>query len=93
MTFKIYGRFYLPRNKDRYVAFIQKVQWICQISKSPKKKNIPNHYPEYEIWIPKLFTVFGGKFKLQGQDSDLEYLFLEIWRFDKPIALSEKSHL
>ena len=36
----------------------------------------------------------GGKFKLQGQDSDFEYLFLEIWRFDKPIALSEKkTHL
>ena len=29
-----------------------------------------------------LFTVFGGKFKFQGQDSDLEYFF---GRFDKPI--------
>ena len=45
--------------------------------------NIPNHYPELE-----LFTVMGGKFKFQVQDSDLEYLF---WRFDKPITLSEKK--
>ena len=30
-------------------------------------------------------------FKFQGHDSDLEYIFLETWRFDKPIALSEKS--
>ena len=36
----------------------------------------------------KLFTVMGGKFKFQVQDSDLEYLF---WRFDKHIALSEKK--
>ena len=36
----------------------------------------------------KLFTVFGGKFKFQGQNSDLEYFF---GRFDKPIALSEKK--
>ena len=36
----------------------------------------------------KLFTVFGRKFKFQGQNSDLEYFF---GRFDKPIALSEKK--
>ena len=30
----------------------------------------------------------GGKFKLQVQDSDLEYLS---WRFDKHIALPEKK--
>ena len=39
----------------------------------------------------KLFTVFGGKFKFQGQDSDLDYFFFEVWRFDKPIALLEKK--
>ena len=32
----------------------------------------------------KLFTVFGGKFEFQSQDS-------EVSRFDKPIALSKKK--
>ena len=41
-----------------------------------------------------LFTGIGGQFKYQVQDSFLEYFFLEIWRFEKHIALSEKkSHL
>ena len=35
-----------------------------------------------------LFTVIGGKFKFQVQDSFLEYFF---WRFGKRIALSEKK--
>ena len=35
----------------------------------------------------------GGNFKFKVQDSDLEYFFLEIWRFEKRISLSEKSHL
>ena len=38
-----------------------------------------------------LFTVIGGKFKIQVQDSDLEYFFFEIWRFEKHITLSEKN--
>ena len=38
-----------------------------------------------------LFTVFGGKFKFQAQDSFSEYFFLEIWRSKKRIALSEKK--
>ena len=38
-----------------------------------------------------LFTDIGGKFKFQVQDRDLEYLFLEIWRFEKHIAFSEKK--
>ena len=38
-----------------------------------------------------LLTAIGGKFKLQTQDSLLEYFFLEIWRFEKRIALSEKK--
>jgi len=37
-----------------------------------------------------MFTVIGGKFIFQVQDSDLKYFF---WRFEKHIALSEKSHL
>ena len=37
--------------------------------------------------------VMGRKLKFQVQDSDLENLFLEIWRFEKHITLSEKSHL
>ena len=41
--------------------------------------------------LNELFTVFGGKFKFQVQDSDLEYFVLEIWRFDKLIELSEKK--
>ena len=36
----------------------------------------------------KLFTVMGGKFKFQVQDSDLEYLS---WQCEKHIALSEKK--
>ena len=35
-----------------------------------------------------MFTVIGGKFKFQVQDSDLEYLF---WQCEKHIALSEKK--
>ena len=30
-------------------------------------------------------------FKFQAQDSFLEYFSLEIWRFEKHIALSEKE--
>ena len=35
----------------------------------------------------------GGSFKFHVQDSFLEYFFGEIWRFEKRIALSEKSQL
>ena len=38
-----------------------------------------------------LFTIIGGKFKFQAQDSFLEYSFFEIWRSEKRIALSEKK--
>ena len=38
----------------------------------------------------KLFTVMGGNFKFQVQDSDLEEFILEIWRLEKQISLSEK---
>ena len=33
----------------------------------------------------------GRNFKFQVQDSDLEDFFLEIWRFEKQISLSEKK--
>ena len=33
----------------------------------------------------------GGNFKFQVQDSDLEFIFFEIWRFKKRITLSEKK--
>ena len=47
-------------------------------------------YPELEIWISRLlwYTIIGGKFKFQVQDSFLEYFF---WIFEKRIALSEKK--
>ena len=40
------------------------------------------------LYLNKLFTVMGGKFKFQVQDSDLEYLF---WQCEKHITLSEKN--
>ena len=30
-----------------------------------------------------MFTIIGGKFKFQAQDSFLEYLFLEIWEMSR----------
>ena len=38
--------------------------------------------------LNKLFTVMGGKFKFQVQDSDFGFFF---WRFDKQITPSEKK--
>ena len=38
-----------------------------------------------------LFIVLGGDFKFQVQGSDLKYFFLEMWRFEKQIALFEKE--
>ena len=55
-------------------GFFQKVRFVS-------KKN----YSKSLSWawnLNKLFTVMGGNFKFQVQDSDLEY-FLEIWRFEK----------
>ena len=36
-------------------------------------------------------TILNLRFKFQAQDSFLEYLFFEIWRSEKHIALSEKK--
>ena len=33
----------------------------------------------------------NNKFRFKAQDSNLEYLFLETWRFEKGIALFEKK--
>ena len=33
------------------------------------------------LWIPKLFTVLGGKFKFSAQDSDLEYYVGDVKNF------------
>ena len=72
-------------------VFFQKEWFVFQISKFPKQK-----YSKLLTWAWNLnlyFTVIGGKFKFkfQVQDSDLEYYFSEIWRFEKHIPLSEKA--
>ena len=41
------------------------------LTESSMQKNVPNHYSEQRIWIPKLFTVMDRKFKFYAQDSDL----------------------
>ena len=68
------------------VAFFQKVRFIFQISKSPKKIT-PNHYPELEIWISCLLLwaeISNFKFRIVIWSN----LF---WRFEKRISLSEKK--
>ena len=52
-----------------------------------KKKNIPKIYPELEIRI----CCFGGKFKFKFRIVFWNILILEIGRFEKRIALSEKK--
>ena len=91
----VFWKFKKPVDKASLkVAFFQKVKLIFQISKSPKK-NIPKDYPEFEIqnFRPYQNTVMGGNFKFQVQDSFSEYFLLEIWKFEKRIALSEKKTL
>ena len=46
---------------------------------------------KFKFPCQKQQNVIGEKFKFQAQDSFLEYLFLEIWRFEQRIALSEKK--
>ena len=60
------------------VAFFQKVRFVFQISKSPKKIS-PNHYPELEIWISCLLLGTGisnFKFRIVIWSN----CFLEIWK-------------
>ena len=62
-------------------GFFQKVQFVFQISQSPKYK-----YSQKLSWarnLNLLFTVIGKKFKFQGQDSFLEYFYSgdwEVWK-------------
>ena len=53
------------------VAFFQKVRFVFQISKSPKKL-LQITILSLSLKLNKLFTVMGGNFKFQVQDSDLE---------------------
>ena len=65
------------------------MQFVFQISKI---KNLPNYYPEHEIWICCLLLLAGNlnfKFRIV-----IWNIFLEIWRFEKHIALFEnKPHI
>ena len=73
------------------VAFIQKVRFVFQISKTPKK-NIPNYYPELEIWICCLLLLAGNlNFKLR-----IAFRNIVFWRFGDLKNAShflKKSHL
>ena len=66
---------------------------MCFSNLQISKNIIPKNYPGLEISISRQFqyTVIGGKFKFQVQDSFLEYFSLKIWRFEKQIALSERK--
>ena len=68
------------------VAFFQKVQCVFHIAKI----NIPNHYPELEIWI-SCFLFLAGNLNFKVRIVIWNNFFFDIWRFDKPIALSEKK--
>ena len=68
------------------VALSQKIQKNFFIAKI----NIPNHYPEQNIWISCLLF-FGRKFKFSAQDSDSEYLFWQ-WK-NSPVSSDLKPPL
>ena len=64
---------------------------LCNVTFGQRSSKL-NSRPVYCSQLyGKLFTVMGGNFKFQVQDRDLEYFFLEIWRFKKQIALSDKK--
>ena len=91
MIMKKYKKMYDPLVPLLKVAFFQKVQCVFQISKSPKKI--------FQI------TILSLKFKFPANNSKVllarnlnfkfrivfRNIFLEIWRFGKRIALSEKK--
>ena len=58
-----------------WVSFFQKVRFVSKTNYSKSLSWAWNY-------LNKLFTVMGGNFSFQVEDSDLEY-FLEIWRFEK----------
>ena len=69
------------------VAFFQKVWFIFQISKSPKKYS-KNLSWAWNLNLPPITVkCFGRKFKFQVQDSFLEYFFgdLEIWKTNRAL--------
>ena len=55
----------------------------------PVKSKISQNFVVFSEYMN--FTVMSGNFKFQVQDSDLEYLFLEILIFEKRIAFSDKK--
>ena len=62
------------------VASFQKVRFVFQISKSPKKI-IPHHYPELEIWISCLLLWAGiSNFKFMIVIWNIFFGDLEIWK-------------
>ena len=58
------------------VAFFQKVRFVFQISKSPKKKLFQKTFLDLKFKFPANFSIL---------------FFLKIWRFEKQIALSERK--
>ena len=61
-------------------GFFQKVRCVFQISKKDTPKTILNLKFKFPA---NSYTVIGGKFKFQAQDSFLEYFYfgdLEIWK-------------
>ena len=77
-----------PRQTKQFlkVAFFQKVWFVFQIS----KKNIPNYYPELEIWIWCLLLL-AGNLNFKFRIAFWNIFIFGIGRFKKHIALSEKT--
>ena len=60
--------------------------------KSPNlQKNIPKNYPELKIWICCLL-ILAGNLDFKFRIVIWKFFFLEISRFEKYIALSEKRN-
>ena len=76
-------------------GFFQKVGFVFQISQSPEKKYSKKTILNLKFKIPAqnstIMLCMGGNLKFQVQDSFFEYIFFEIWRSKKRIALSEKK--
>ena len=73
------------------VAFFQKVQNVFQVSKSPKKKIFQKTILNLKFKFPannSTYTVIGGNFKFQAQDSFLEYFY-----FGNELHFLKKCHL
>ena len=57
--------------------------------------NIPKNYPELEIQISRQlqYTVIGGKFKFQAQDSFFGIFFLRFGDLKNTLHFLKKHHL